>query len=225
MRYSVLLLAQLAVFTVYPFLLDQPLGVLVMATFITVTLLSAAISLDPLHRNRAYVLAAPTLVSLYTAIGTMSDRALLVTCVAGVICVAYEIWSIFGSALRIERVSIEKVQGSLAVFLLLGLNFALVYSVLELLRGGSFALGDPPQPIPFHQAEKGISPHMLGFSHLLFHSYMTLCATSYGTVAAITPPALALTALETLIGQLYIAILVAQLMGLHLAFSGSARSR
>jgi hypothetical protein len=65
---------------------------------------------------------------------------------------------------------------------------------------------------------------MLGFSHLLFHSYMTLCATSYGTVAAITPPALALTALETLIGQLYIAILVAQLMGLHLAFSGSSRS-
>jgi hypothetical protein len=53
---------------------------------------------------------------------------------------------------------------------------------------------------------------------------MTLCATSYGTVAAITPPALALTALETLIGQLYIAILVAQLMGLHLAFSGSSRS-
>jgi hypothetical protein len=147
-RYSVLLLAQLAVFTIYPFLLDTPLGVFVMAGFITVTLLSAAMSLDPLHRNRAYVLTAPTLVALYTAIATMSDRALLATCVAGVLCVAYEIWSIFGSALRIERVSIEKVQGSLAVFLLLGLNFALVYSVLELMRSGSFALGDPPQPIP-----------------------------------------------------------------------------
>src|SRR6185369_8071033 len=89
-RYSVLLLAQLAVFTVYPFLLDTPLGVFVMAGFITVTLLSAAISLDPLHRNRAYILAAPTLVALYTAIATMSDRALLVTCVAGGLCVAYE---------------------------------------------------------------------------------------------------------------------------------------
>jgi hypothetical protein len=37
-------------------------------------------------------------------------------------------------------------------------------------------------------------------------------------VAALTPPALAMTALETLVGQIYLAVLVAQLMGLHLAF-------
>ncbi|HZR80868.1 MAG TPA: hypothetical protein VFD92_07205 [Candidatus Binatia bacterium] len=225
LRYSVLLVTQLTVFLVYPFCLDTPVGVGVMLGFITVTLITAALSLDPQHRGRAYILAAPTLGFLFAAIATMSDSALLIACVAGSLCVAYEIASIFGNALRIERVSIEKVQGSLAVFLLLGLNFALVYSILELLRSGSFALGDPPQHIPIHVIETGMSTHMLGFSHLLFHSYMTLCATSYGTVAAITPPALALTALETLIGQLYIAILVAQLMGLHLAFSASSRSR
>jgi hypothetical protein len=224
LRYSVLLLMQLTVFVVYPFCLDTPLGVAIMAGFITVTLISAAVSLDPRHQSRAYLLAAPTLGFLYAAIATMSDTALLVACAVGALCVSYEIASIFGNALRIERVSMEKVQGSLAVFLLLGLAFALVYTVLEILRSGSFALGDPPQPIPLHTAEAHVSPHMLGFSHLLFHSYMTLCATTYGTVAAVTPPALALTALETLIGQLYIAILVSQLMGLHLAFSAS-RSR
>jgi hypothetical protein len=224
LRYSLLLATQLAVFVIYPFWLDTWAGVVIMAGFITVTLVSAAASLDPRHRSGAYFLAAPALGFLYAAIGTMSDTALLVSCIAGSLCVAYEIGSIFGNALRIERVSIEKVQGSLAVFLLLGLNFALVYTVLEITRSGSFALGDPPQPIPFHVQERGISPHMLGFSHLLFHSYMTLCATTYGSVSAITPPALALTALETLVGQLYIAILVSQLMGLHLAFSGS-RSR
>jgi hypothetical protein len=65
---------------------------------------------------------------------------------------------------------------------------------------------------------------MKGFSHLLFHSYMTLCATNYGSVTALTAPALALTALETLIGQLYLAVLVAQLMGLHLAFHSERSS-
>lgn len=225
MRYSLLLVTQLTVFLIYPFCLDTPVGVVLMAGFITVTILTAASSLDDRHRRDAWLLAAPSLGFLYVAIAAMSDRALLIACIAGAICVAYEIGWIFGNALRIERVSIEKVQGSLAVFLLLGLNFALVYTVLELLRPGSFALGDPPQPIPLHATERGVSPHMLGFSHLLFHSYMTLCATSYGTVSAITPPALAFTALETLIGQLYVAILVAQLMGLHLAFSGNSRSR
>lgn len=223
LRYSVLLLAQLAVFVIYPFCLDRPLGVGVMAGFITVTLLSAAASIDTTRRPMALILSLVTLAFLWTAILTTSDRALLATCIGGSLCVAYEIWCIFGNALRIERVSIEKVQGSLAVFLLLGLNFALIFSVLELLSRGAFMLGNPPAHIPLLASEEGISPHMLGFSHLLFHSYMTLCATTYGTVTAITPPALALTALETLIGQLYIAILVAQLMGLHLAFSASSR--
>ena len=100
----------------------------------------------------------------------------------------------------------------------LGLAFALAYSILELMAAGSFSTGNTTADGPF-SAGHWASPHMRGFSHLLFHSYMTLCATTYGTVTAVSPPALALTALETLIGQLYIAILVAQLMGLHLAFS------
>ena len=140
--------------------------------------------------------------------------------------VSQQISQILLHALQIERVSIEKVQGSLAVFFLLGLNWALIYAALELFQPGAFSLGDPPQAVPITAAALQTTAgahatHMLGFSHLLFHSYMTLCATSYGSVAALTPPALALTALETLLGQIYMAVLVSQLMGLHLAFHGS----
>jgi hypothetical protein len=196
-----------------------------MGVFITGTMLAASFSLDEHARRRSLALVVPSAVFIWAAIWSTSDLALQIASILGVLAVSHQISRILLHALQIERVSIEKVQGSLAVFLLLGLNFALIYSILELVRSGSFALGDPPQHIPIHVTETGMSTHMLGFSHLLFHSYMTLCATSYGTVAAITPPALALTALETLIGQLYIAILVAQLMGLHLAFSGSSKSR
>jgi hypothetical protein len=222
LRYSALLLMQLVVFLVYPFLIDGPAGIAIMGLFITGTLLAAAYSLAPEDRNPNLALAIPTAALLWTAIFTTSDLALQIACVLGVLCVWSQISKILLHALQIERVSLEKVQGSLAVFFLLGLNWAMIYTALELFQPASFALGDPPQAVPLTIASGNAhATHMLGFSHLLFHSYMTLCATSYGSVAALTPPALALTALETLIGQIYLAVLISQLMGLHLAFHGS----
>lgn len=226
LRYSTLLLLQLLVFLVYPFVIDGPAGILVMGLFIAGTMLAAAFSLGASARLRNLALVVPAVALLWTAIATTSDLALQIACILGVAAVSQQISQILLHALQIERVSIEKVQGSLAVFFLLGLNWALIYAVLELFQPGSFALGDPPQAVPITTAALQLpgnehATHMLGFSHLLFHSYMTLCATSYGSVAALTPPALALTALETLLGQIYMAVLISQLMGLHLAFHGS----
>jgi hypothetical protein len=229
LRYSALLVMQLVVFLIYPFLIDGPAGIAIMGLFVTGTLLTAAHSLGPDGRTRNLVVAVPSAILIWTAIFTTSDLALQLGCILGVVAVSAQISRILWHALQIERVSIEKVQGSLAVFFLLGLNWALIYVVLELFQPNSFALGDPPQAVPVTaaaitaavQAGSAHATHMLGFSHLLFHSYMTLCATSYGSVAALTPPALALTALETLVGQIYLAVLISQLMGLHLAFHGS----
>lgn len=221
LRYSALLLMQLVVFLIYPFLIDGPAGIAIMGLFITGTLLSAAFSLTMPARRKNLTLAVPAVLFLWTAIATSSDLALQVACILGVLCVSYQISKILWHALQIERVSLEKVQGSLSVYFLLGLNWALIYAALELLQPRSFALGDPPQALPLVTPPGSLhATHMLGFSHLLFHSYMTLCATSYGSVVALTPPALALTALETLMGQIYLAVLVSQLMGLHLAFRG-----
>jgi len=226
LRYSALLVTQLVVFLVYPFLIDGPAGIAVMGLFITGTLISAALSLTGRDRARSLTLAVAASAAIWTAIVTTSDLALQIASLLGVVCVSDQIFKILLHALQVERVSLDKVQGSLAVFFLLGLNWALIYAGLELLQPGSFALGDPPQAIPLSAANVNASAsahatHMLGFSHLLFHSYMTLCATSYGSVAALTPPALALTALETLMGQIYLAVLISQLMGLHLAFHRS----
>jgi hypothetical protein len=226
LRYSALLLMQLLVFLVYPFLIDGPAGIAIMGLFITGTMLAATFSLGAPARRFSVLLVVPSTIAIWVAIAGTSDLALKVASILGVIAVSHQIVQILTHALQIERVSIEKVQGSLAVFFLLGLNWALIYAVLELFQPHSFALGDPPQAVPITAAAIAASAnphatHMLGFSHLLFHSYMTLCATSYGSVAALTPPALALTALETLLGQIYMAVLVSQLMGLHLAFHGS----
>jgi voltage-gated potassium channel len=221
LRYSLLLTTQLLVFLVYPFVIDGRFGPAVLGVFVSATVLSAAQSLEPGDRRLGFILAVPTALLFWIAIATDDPRPLLGMAIIGTGCVGFLSSRIFLHALQIERVSIEKVQGSLAVFLLLGLNWALVFAILETFRPGSFnlALTTTASGGPI------AGTHLRAFSHLLFHSYMTLCATSYGNVAAVTAPALALSAFETLVGQIYQAILVGQLMGLHLAFHRSRQAQ
>jgi voltage-gated potassium channel Kch len=58
---------------------------------------------------------------------------------------------------------------------------------------------------------------------LLYFSYVTLATLGYGDVVPITDGARSLAVLEALGGTVYLAILVARLIGLHLAHSGTPR--
>ena len=51
----------------------------------------------------------------------------------------------------------------------------------------------------------------------LFFSYVTLTTTGYGTLLPDTDPARSLALVEAIFGQLYLAILVARLVGLHIS--------
>jgi hypothetical protein len=50
-----------------------------------------------------------------------------------------------------------------------------------------------------------------------YYSLMTLTTLGYGEITPITPPATSLTWMEAMFGQFYIAVIVAQLVGLRLA--------
>jgi voltage-gated potassium channel len=50
-----------------------------------------------------------------------------------------------------------------------------------------------------------------------YYSLMTLTTMGYGNITPIRPPATSLTWMEAMFGQFYIAVIVAQLVGLKLA--------
>jgi ion channel len=69
-----------------------------------------------------------------------------------------------------------------------------------------------PQRICFMAAESLSRPP----SHLIYFSFMTLTTVGFGDAHPVTPAARALTVAEALVGQLYIAILIASLVGMAL---------
>lgn len=104
----------------------------------------------------------------------------------------------------------DTLCGAIAVYLMIGLTWSLAYVLLEHLHPGSFRL---------------TAAGMQGVDgkDLLYFSYVTLATLGYGDVVPATDGARSLAVLEGLCGTVYMAILVARLIGLHLAQGGPSR--
>ena len=101
-------------------------------------------------------------------------------------------------------VDLNKVTGSLCVYLLIGIAWAELYQLLHAYDPSSFAGVEQQQG------------HALSWRFLYF-SFVTLTTLGYGDVLPLTIYAQTLTAMETVIGQFYLAVLVAVLVSAYLS--------
>ena len=98
----------------------------------------------------------------------------------------------------------NKVVGSIALFLIIGLGWTVVYLLIVALTDGAFnGLAD----VPWNE----------GFSHAAYFSFVTLTTLGFGDVSPIHPVAEVFVYLEATAGVFYMAIVVASLVSAHLA--------
>ncbi|MBT3259049.1 MAG: two pore domain potassium channel family protein [Deltaproteobacteria bacterium] len=109
-----------------------------------------------------------------------------------------------------ESVTMDLIYGSACVYFLLGFVWAIGYGLIELLIPGSFSVGG-------HVLTRMDYLGQYGFlnDNLSYFSFITLTTLGYGDIIPLSPPAKAAASLEAIVGQLYIALLVARLVGLH----------
>jgi len=98
------------------------------------------------------------------------------------------------------EMSANRLVGAICVFLLLGVIWALVYSLLGLVAPSSFA-GFTPTAGPGWDSD------------WLYFSFVTLTTLGYGDITPVSATARTLAYLQAVAGQFYIAILVAGLVG------------
>jgi hypothetical protein len=103
-----------------------------------------------------------------------------------------------------DRVDLNKIVGALCVYLLIGVIFAVGYQLLEGFFPGSFAGFEE------HQG------HALTWRHLYF-SFVTLTTLGYGDILPLTDYAETLVVVEAVLGQFYLAVLVAGLVSSYLS--------
>ena len=101
------------------------------------------------------------------------------------------------------RVTANKIYGAIVVYLLLGVMWSFLFSSLELIKRGSIIRSD------------GVK--IDSFSETQYFSFATLSTTGYGDIIPDSKLAMVLANLEAMVGQLYLAILVARLVGLYIS--------
>lgn len=98
------------------------------------------------------------------------------------------------------RITPNILIGAVSVYLLLGIGFAVLNMLLELLLPGSF---------------KGLDTDGDGSTGLdmIYYSFVTMTTLGYGDVVPVRPLARATAYIGAVVGQFYIAVLVAGLVG------------
>lgn len=122
---------------------------------------------------------------------------------------------IFGALLRSRRVTSDTILGGICVYLLIGVAFATLYSLLEKIAPGSLLEGGVPV------SGAGASLPDFDLPQLVYYSFVTLSTLGYGDIVPRSPAARAFAAAEAVLGQVYIAIFVARLVALHVAHEAS----
>jgi len=113
---------------------------------------------------------------------------------------------------RDETVTADTIVGSICAYLLLAISWGSWYTLLVLLSPDAFSVS------PGLVAAAGWHAPQSVFMPLMeYYSFTTLTTLGYGDITPITAGARLLSVLEGITGQLYLAILIARLVGMHSA--------
>ncbi len=122
------------------------------------------------------------------------------------------VWLVAAIALITKRlfqkrdVTVDTIIGAVVTYLLSTIAFALVYEIIEIEQPGSFS------GLPEGAANNGA----LLVQSTFYFSLICMTTVGFGDIVPVSPIAKPVAALEGMFGQLYIAVLVARLVGLHL---------
>ena len=117
-------------------------------------------------------------------------------------------WLAIQQVLSVDTIYRNRITGAICFYLLLGMIWAMIYLLLMRAEPGSFA---------------GIASTdwQEGFLRMIYFSFITLTTLGYGDISAALPVSRFFVYLEAIVGQFYLAILVASLIGMRFSGNGN----
>lgn len=109
-------------------------------------------------------------------------------------------------------VTFHRIQGAIAVYLLIGLVFSRAYHLIYLL-----------DPMAFQMADLQLEAETY-YSRFVYFSFVTLTTLGYGDITALDLGAKSLVMIEGLFGQLFPAIMITRLVTLEIEHRKSRKS-
>ena len=196
----------------YPLLVNEGIIGRTFEAFFGLGILATGIRVVPEHKKRQglVLLVLGILICSWIAELVFSEQALFGLIRQGLLMFFFiRFIMLVGKDVFVTRRvnATSRLYGAVCIYLLLAAAFADIYLIIEEIAPHSFGCSTELCPHGENVFRSG--------THL-YYSLITLATVGYGDITPIQPVAAMIAALEAIIGQMYVGIVVARLVGLHL---------
>ncbi len=185
-----------------------------MTAMFTLMLLSAVFAVCESRVTAIIALSLAVPAVCLQALSLLVDREGVVVAmyVLDILFLGYTVVVILRFLFATDRVTPNTIWASVCVYLLLGVLWSGIYSVLDILDSRSFTFTvatDGESELMRLGTEESIVP--------LYYSFVTMTTLGYGDIVPTSPVARMFAAVEALTAQIYLIVLVARMVGLHIS--------
>jgi voltage-gated potassium channel len=129
-----------------------------------------------------------------------------------ILLLSYATTTILAAVVGDAQVTIETIKGAVCVSLLLGLTWVYFFGLIDLSAPDSFRIAKGPDSL---RAGHILVAEM--FPRMVYFSFATLTTLGYGDIVPQSAPAQTFCYLEAIVGQVFLTVLVARLVGMHIS--------
>lgn len=192
--------ALLSLLVIEPSFEENPFGLLSLIMLTNCIVLAGlyAVSWNKRRVAVGLLLALPSVITTWSFFFRQSFAIDMAQSLSLILFYVYTFITILQRLFRSKRVGIEELFGALNVYILIGLSWGLLYSVLEGFLPGAFAFGDLPS-----------TP-----STFIYYSFSTLGTLGIGDVHPVRPIARSLSIVEMLVGLFFVTVSFGKLVAI-----------
>jgi len=211
-RFGALLLSLALVFAVGPFFTDDVSGVTVISILYTVVMIVGAYAVSQSARVffMGLAFAVPAIATEWISNFIVTTPLVLANMIFAGLFIAYVSAVVLYEVLNENKVTLDTIAGGIAIYLLIGIGWVLAYAAIEYVHPGAFMMNGSTLQELHPEAQ-------VRYTEFLYFSFVTMTTLGFGDMVPTIPEARGAVAAEAVVGQLYVAIFVARLVGLHLA--------
>ncbi len=204
-RFFILLVSLMGLMVISPMSEEFSIFKLLLDIFVTIVFIFSiyAVSNKKIVVCISFALALPMFISMW-GLGIAKNPSLtLIGDLFGILFMAFIVFEILSFIFKERDVSANIIYASIVTYLLLAVMWSFIYSVIETFQPGSFSV---PHPLVGE-----------GRSLFSYYSFVTITTLGFGDITPIKGAARAFSMLEAVIGQIYLVVLVARLVGMNIA--------
>jgi len=214
-RFSVarFLAALVLLFVATPFIEGARNGAWIEIALATVVMCMGVLAVGARRRTLiiAIILVLPAVVGNWVHHLWHESYPMEAVVAARLVFLAFVVGRLLMFILRAPRVNSEVLCAGISIYLLLGLLWAIGYTLVALHDVNAFAFSVPAS-----------SPHEMTRFTAFYYSFMTLTTVGYGDITPVSNVARMLAIMESMSGTLFVGVLIARLVSLYSAAAPAA---